>query len=177
MLDDLLLLRQDAAEVPDVLDRRVANAGVAQGQPQLVLELPGAGLDDEQAFDALEDAGQGVDRERPQRDRTEETGLEPFAAAAPGPLPWPSGPACCRRRSTSRRRRSGRDRPAAPPLPSARTCSLRCTLWASRSGSDEEDRADQVAAVHLVAVDRPLRKTRLDHGVRAASTRPVIWPR
>ena len=63
-----------------MIDGRRGDARVTQGEPELVLELAGAGLDDDDALHAREDLREGVDREGPDRDGPEEPGLHALRA-------------------------------------------------------------------------------------------------
>ena len=60
VLDDLALRREDPAHAADMSDRRWrVHLGVAQGEPQLVLELAAARLHDDEPLDAGEQSAAG----------------------------------------------------------------------------------------------------------------------
>jgi hypothetical protein len=66
----------------DDATRRGAHTGVADRQPQLVLELAGLASTTTMPLDLRQQRQQRVDRERPQRDRAEQTGLHARARSA-----------------------------------------------------------------------------------------------
>ena len=57
------------------LDRGRREAGLREGEAKLVLELPVAGLDDEDPLRVRQERLERGDRERPQRERPEEADL------------------------------------------------------------------------------------------------------
>ena len=115
VLDDLALRGKDPAHAADVAHRRRrVDAGMAQGQPQLVFQLAAARLDHDEVLrpgrarprEASMGKGQSVmGRKRPD--------LQPLVAQLLDGALGQLRRACCTPRGGSRRRRSGRGRRAA----------------------------------------------------------------
>ena len=145
---------------PHVVDRLArARAGVAQREPQLVLELPVARLDDDEPPRPLGGAAERVDRERPDRLRAEEPDRMPSARSAlTAPSAMRAGVlhATTSVSASSQRKRSARCSAAAMRA----YFSMRWRLSASRSVSRRWIEDTRFVRCARVAGDRPARQPR-----------------
>jgi hypothetical protein len=164
-LHDLRELGQDPSLVPDALDGRAGELGVAHSQPQLVLQLPARGLDEDEALSPRKQRRQRLHRERPQGEGTEEPRLHP---------PLPQGfhrPFRHAGRRVARNEEhfgvlAAKDVGALLAGGHLRVLPVEVEVVLLEVCLVEVDGADQVPAVRAVAPHRPIRPTRLDHLLR-----------